>query len=874
MNKRFSSLVLFGVAALLLTLIGALAALAAPSGVAGTIVLDKSWYTNAGAGSAVKITVTDADYNIPNDQAPFDVTVAAEAQTTGQFVQLNPGIVGTPRVAVDGTTTLYPTSQAQAPILNAELGRVTLLVDGVTVTAGMEVDIIYQTSAVDTVAVKVVSTQDPTGFTVNATETGVNTGVFELNINLVTTFTSITTTPPQLVALNGNTLTASYTDTLPAGAGSASVTRSVSSQVETSGPTFSNIAPAHNFATQLLRPTFTFSVSDAGGSGIKVNTVQVVITNGSAPGTYAASAVGTVNDGATSANFTFTPGADLALANAETDISWYVQATDVAGNMARSDRDAATAGDQNHTVRIDNVRPALNSAETGRWWDTSVSPAVEKSDRLTSLVAIFSEALDSATVSGADFTVTIGGVAQAIVDATNYSGASTKVYINLANPIAADAKPVVGLAAGQSVQDKGGNAATSANTPTVTSLDKIKPTFTLAISPAIIKATQSVTVTLSANEPISGVPVITVRQGAAGAGTVTTLSTIVVTATSWTATFTGASASAHEGKNAVFVTGNDTAVPQNTGTAGVDDSTSTATAARIFTLDTTAPAVAAAAAGGVSILAGTPNVGSLSPFVTITYGEKVTLTKVEFGVAGGTLTDVTAQTSLSTSGLIAIYAASGLTANTSYSIRITVADLAVNSSLPTTGNTYSFKAIVKPKVDIPLKPGNNLISLPSEPASGAINTVIVNPDVQSVITYDPLNPDPVTGPWKSATRNAAGSLAGSLTVIDSRHAYWVNTTSFAPISVDIPEPGFQATPPSIPLVAGWNMVPIVSLIGQAPSTLIPADQYFASVPNWVTAYTYDPQANTWTKIVPKAFMNVVVGLGYWLYTTVPAILVP
>ena len=144
-----------------------------------------------------------------------------------------------------------------------------------------------------------------------------------------------------------------------------------------------------------------------------------------------------------------------------------------------------------------------------------------------------------------------------------------------------------------------------------------------------------------------------------------------------------------------------------------------------------------------------------------------------------------------------------------------------------------------------------------------------------MITYDPLNPDAVTGAWKSATRGADGKLSGSLATIDSKHAYWVNSASFLPIKANIPDAGFAATPPVIAVTAGWNMVPVVSLTGAAPGALISADTYFASLPSWVTAYSFDPQAATaWTKVTPKSFQNVVVGKGYWLYSTAAGILVP
>ena len=179
------------------------------------------------------------------------------------------------------------------------------------------------------------------------------------------------------------------------------------------------------------------------------------------------------------------------------------------------------------------------------------------------------------------------------------------------------------------------------------------------------------------------------------------------------------------------------------------------------------------------------------------------------------------------------------------------------------------------KLSISLSPGQNLVSLPSAPASTAINDVIDVADVVSVITYDPVNPDPDTGsPWLSATRDDDGNLSGSLATIDDTHAYWVETTSFAPLKVEVPAQSFSAVPPSIPVVAGWNLIPVVDIQGAAIGAQIGASQYLRSV-DWETAYSYDTVADKWVGIAnPGKFDFVKVGLGYWLYVNEADTLVP
>ena len=160
----------------------------------------------------------------------------------------------------------------------------------------------------------------------------------------------------------------------------------------------------------------------------------------------------------------------------------------------------------------------------------------------------------------------------------------------------------------------------------------------------------------------------------------------------------------------------------------------------------------------------------------------------------------------------------------------------------------------------------NLISFPGSPADTSINSVVTLSQVSAISTYDAAS-----GTWLSATRDDSG-LSGSLEQIDAQHAYWVSTTSFDPIEVDIPRQGFGNVPPAISLVEGWNLVPVV-VVGDQTVKTIAADTYFGST-SWVTAYTFDPQVGQWTKVLPGNFHDVEVGKGYWLYVEQAGVLVP
>ena len=111
--------------------------------------------------------------------------------------------------------------------------------------------------------------------------------------------------------------------------------------------------------------------------------------------------------------------------------------------------------------------------------------------------------------------------------------------------------------------------------------------------------------------------------------------------------------------------------------------------------------------------------------------------------------------------------------------------------------------------------------------------------------------------------------------MDSQHAYWVETSSSAAIKVDVPPQGFASTPPAITVVSGWNLVPVVSVAGDAPGTTINADLYFGSTA-WITAYWFNTAGNAWIKVLPNQIPadTVTVGTGYWLYAGQDGVLVP
>ena len=172
-----------------------------------------------------------------------------------------------------------------------------------------------------------------------------------------------------------------------------------------------------------------------------------------------------------------------------------------------------------------------------------------------------------------------------------------------------------------------------------------------------------------------------------------------------------------------------------------------------------------------------------------------------------------------------------------------------------------------------LVPGLNLISLPGVPADTAVDAVITNPDIKFVSTYDPRSPEG----FQSAVRGPGGSFGSgqTLSIIDGSKAYWVSTTSYAPLEVDVPGYGGDAAapPPVFRLAAGWNLVPVVAV--NPATTAVDADEYLSGL-SWSRGYGYNNDAlpPALEGFTPGSDKMLDVGTGYWVYLTEAGDLVP
>jgi len=289
-------------------------------------------------------------------------------------------------------------------------------------------------------------------------------------------------------------------------------------------------------------------------------------------------------------------------------------------------------------------------------------------------------------------------------------------------------------------------------------------------------------------------------------------------------------------------------------------------------VDTTAPGASYSPSDGTSTTDTTPS-------LSVTWDDDeyagdtqktVTLTKADLKDPDGVTTSILAEMT-STDDISFYYKPTVALALGEYKLTFKAEDVAGNKS-----SDKSFKVAIKArsKSSITMSPGWNLISLPGEPADGAINSVISSSQVDTVLTYDPSTP----GGWLTAVRDG-DALVGTLETMDASHAYWVMSNNSDPIKVEIPGyvGGTAQVPPAISIVEGWNLIPAVTLTGAASWD---ADVYLYGI-DWVKAKSWDAAAETWADILPDfdtapdtSDVNIVSGKGYWLYANAAGVIVP
>ncbi|NQW17502.1 MAG: hypothetical protein HQ478_08445 [Chloroflexi bacterium] len=849
-----------------------------PTHTNATIKLNKAWYN---ATAVITVTITDKDRDFAT-AATSGIVFTSGEKSSSQIFDLqdniadrnSDGLVNSSDLDISNNpvvTVGERSAHFNAVVLDPVNGTVQLFrtvsgAGGDALTIGYNID----TKQTITTGAKIISTQDATGLVLTFTETkAASGGIF----TATTTLGALsTTTPSTLKAIDQDTITATFTDDTAA-SGSTSHKATASAKVETSGPVVDVTSPANKLSTQQRTPTFTVQISDT-GSGVDTDTILLnltALTGLTAGGPFAPSETPTVSGGVVTATFANHELLAIGESNQQKVVEWSVTVKDIAGNSGETDSDAVTALAQKYSITVDRLAPSLASAVTGTIWDTSATTTDKTNsskDDVNSLEVIFTENLDTVTVSPGDFQ--IDGVTP--VSTNVFSGKKSSVFITMAGAFSPDSKPVVKIVS--SIGDTAGNTiATGQIDKDTGSTDGIAPQFTVALDKTLTNG--SIKLTVSSDEAIQGnIPVIKIHTPDTADEdsdplTLTVARTLagikVIGGNSWEATVdsTALSSLLNNGKQAVEVTGNDAA--SNAGKKG--GSSATATSAVTFTVDKTAPAVTP-----FSPLTGA-SITNNSPFVQVQFLEAVTLTAATFTSGTGAASDVLAAliASSADSKLFVLspgsYPGSATTlALGDHTIKVSATDAAGNKK---DDQSAKFTVTERKDFSLPLVAGWNLVSLPGVPADQSINAVITDSDVNTVIAYDGAS-----GSFTTAVRDAvSGQLTGSLSTIDGTQGLWVNTTSFDPIKVSIPPIAAATLPPTIPVVEGWNLISVINTSSNAPVVGVSVGsiaQYLTGV-KYSKVYTYDELNNAF---IDMGSLNATIGDGLWVFATAAGTVTP
>ena len=482
--------------------------------------------------------------------------------------------------------------------------------------------------------------------------------------------------------------------------------------------------------------------------------------------------------------------------------------------------------------------------------------------------------LDTTSIAAADFSVSDNTVTAADIF-TTVTGVTPEVqrsvFLTVGTELLPDATPTV-FVGGDGVKDEAGNALTAGNKKAT---DGVAPKLTVvSISPTLAEKDDKVEIEISTDEKLNVAPTAKINLLPA-TSTLQTITATLVGTNSWR--FTTAKIN-QTGVYNVYVTGLDKGA--NPGSVGLSaNADPAADNIQKFEGDVTIPDPTVSPVDKAK-----PTTRDPFPIVLDYTAEgteytndtalTVTLTKLELDDVD-VLAD--AKTADNKKFLLSVSAIS----LGEHKIEVNAKDAANN----TRASDFTFKFTVEARkaIKINLEPGWNLLSVPGDPTDTAINSVFTGlDDVTSVISYDPAVP----GGFLSAVRDADGNLAGTLETIDSTKGYWVHTDVFVTLEVDVPPvaSGAQLLLPAMPVVVGWNLVPVVDLSGTLNAgAAVNAKTYFASLGQDVTrVYTFDTAINAWALVDHDGLAtpgdatddDVNVGKAYWLYTTVAGNLVP
>ena len=758
---------------------------------------------------------------------------------------------------------------------NAQGGAFILRTDNdINVPHPIYFTVTYKAPDVQTATVRITSTQDTTGFDITVTESGADTGVFEA---MFTTADASSAADNEISAIAGSLITVTYEDK----GGDESRDRVT---VENTAPDVAVIAPDHEYATQIRGVRLSAQVTDT-EAGVVEDSITFHVSATDA-GTGSPEAVEPDTDGQTNIAIDGGFKSEVQLQGVPsgvTEIEWYVTVEDSAGNVGMSDRDPSTDEIEKWSIRIDTLAPALESAVTGQHLNDDGEAVEGASDAdPTSVRVVFDEPLNGDSLAATDFRVN-----DIIPADVSWSGDHPEsVFLTVAS-MASDATPAVKVV--DAVSDTAGNVTTSQDA--VTADDGIAPTLTVEVSPTYDKA--EVEIRVRSDEALLTLPTIDITDGDGNAAQAGLSRLSLVASDHYMATYEASGTSLYN----VVVNGKDT---RDNG-ASLGDADYEADGAITFEIDDSLPGPTSITLPGHDPVAGDAisddayGITTSNPFITIEWdtegSEYIGDSHKSVDFTGLTIVNntdadnpVTHEVATPSGDSTGERTESGdvvfnVTKPTENQLLISARGLAIgNYTMSFNGADGLGNALDDPvsiKIDvkepdpfaITLTPGWNLVSLPAEPQMSGINDVMGDHPASIVLTYDPTQP----GAWLSASRGDDGAFAGSLESVSARTAYWIFTDAFTALEVPVTRPtgGGVTLLPTVNLVAGWNLLPVLDVSGGAAfgDDAADVDDYVANV---VRTYGYNGSSDTFSQHSGA----LQVGSGYWAYLSAATVLVP
>ncbi len=602
---------------------------------------------------------------------------------------------------------------------------------------------------------------------------------------------------------------------------------------------------------------------------------------------------------------------DSPLATGSGGLVYYAfRAKDRVGNVSISGQ-GGPRGMSNHLLVVDRAAPEIIDALAGKGYKASAKSPTDDANDLKSIKVVFGggivddsiETLDTTTVEASDFTVVLSDGTGVDVVAVNTSplpvGDDTDntvnnvVYLVLASNLPPAATPRVSIIG--SISDLAGNRVGAGSVGgSITASDRTAPVFTTSVSGSVSERVAAtgrrdgqITIRVSSNEPLRNVPALriatlvpdgtTIEVGDPNALSGKAPVAVQGVDNTWELT----TQVPNSGLYAVYVTGEDTSPDPNMGGAPAPAAETELDAdARakltLFEIDNSLGLAEEDFVLTPSSAAGKTQ--TINPFIRVNFAESgeypmdthksVTLTKLVLRDASAGETDLlgTEGTVDSDSFLVSL---SGLELG-KYTLVVNGTDELGNALARDAA--FDFEVVQRPAHHVSLWPGNNLVSIPGDPEDSSIDVVLPSSHpATAVLSYDPTSP---VGPWLAATREEGGTWSGPLTEIRAGKGYWVDTSTFAPLSVQLRERDSGEVPPTYPVTAGWNLVGVVAASLDSISGGVSAKDYFASI-NWSVAYTYDTGSNRWQKLTGAAGEpELKAGQGVWVWAEHADVLAP